>query len=895
MIFELVQDFAAMLEAMPEKHPRRRILKLLDEAIRRDVHFLNRHPTTLFQCMWNTCWWYDCPEAAEHYAEPEGGWPAKVPWFIDGEKLFQLMEVWQKQRNARAPSIWIRSLRPPTTPLDSPIFWELRDNTLHLLDSAPRTCISADGKFIVANIYNSVEPLSSLVVIDANMGRTLFACNLPEKLQCVAFSPTCPEFATACKGHLEVHIWDVGSGIVKKRILLDEPCDGLVYSPDGNSLAVASRTHLVDVFDKHTGRLSTHRTPPFDPEQQMTCVDLTWGLDGLIMASSTRGEVSWEKKDVVIWRPVSIEILGSISAFRHKTTPTMLAAQLAAAVLGGTLESKVFYPTAVGRLSPTGDEYCVPYQQDIRRWRANGRELKRLVLPDDALAGENSDLVDVTFSYDGSIIAAISAKRDVYIWNRTNSKFLRRVALGPGPALSTAAFAGKLDRLLIATTAGLSLLDLTKRSIKWTLPDELVSSAQTGDNPAVSNDGTLIAGVTSDFSFRLWDARSGHTIRAWNMGTGANRDPLICTRSDQTLRQAICKFSPDGHWVLAYEFETEQGWLAATKSREPAVRLPFTRRGLYISPQFEFSPGGKFLAFTDENDLVLWDIAAAKQVCRINCRRIRDFHFTPNETHLAVRSTGKKPMVYFDTSTLKPVSQATYVTVPQSDGARERISYRKSKHSNSSLYHARTSSRSETIFENVESNGAVAFYPQCFASLITGSDGTTWYGPDAYSRQLLMLQMETDSKDERSARTDDKRKVKRRHISPALLNRITLAVATILLVAQIYACEWLIHFDPSPHSVLFTTAIFSSHVLAMMLVTHLACYIVSKTLSDRPTKSLSIRAIEVILLECWLVPFISGFISAWHWFSGTIGFEALLPMTLAIMLPKPKLKLRNFT
>ena len=56
MIFDLVKDFAFVLNAMPESHPRRRILKLLDEAIRRDVHFIERHPTTLFQCTWNTCW-----------------------------------------------------------------------------------------------------------------------------------------------------------------------------------------------------------------------------------------------------------------------------------------------------------------------------------------------------------------------------------------------------------------------------------------------------------------------------------------------------------------------------------------------------------------------------------------------------------------------------------------------------------------------------------------------------------------------------------------------------------------------------------------------------------------------------------------------------------------------
>lgn len=68
MIFDLVQDFGAVLGAMPLEHPRRRILSLLDEAVRRDVHFIDRHPTTFFQSMWNSCWWYDCP-AAMHPAE----------------------------------------------------------------------------------------------------------------------------------------------------------------------------------------------------------------------------------------------------------------------------------------------------------------------------------------------------------------------------------------------------------------------------------------------------------------------------------------------------------------------------------------------------------------------------------------------------------------------------------------------------------------------------------------------------------------------------------------------------------------------------------------------------------------------------------------------------------
>lgn len=71
MIFGLVKDFADALEAMPPEHPRYRIVKLLDEGVRRDVHFIYRHPTTFFQSMWNTCWWYDSTDSISHYEPSE--------------------------------------------------------------------------------------------------------------------------------------------------------------------------------------------------------------------------------------------------------------------------------------------------------------------------------------------------------------------------------------------------------------------------------------------------------------------------------------------------------------------------------------------------------------------------------------------------------------------------------------------------------------------------------------------------------------------------------------------------------------------------------------------------------------------------------------------------------
>ena len=116
MIFNLIQDFADALAAMPRAHPRQRILKLLDEAIRRDVHFIDRHPTTFFQCMWNTCWWYDCPEAGRHYERPKDSSSLEnPPWDHCGPRVSTLLESWRRSKEKEmVPGFrWLRSLRPP--------------------------------------------------------------------------------------------------------------------------------------------------------------------------------------------------------------------------------------------------------------------------------------------------------------------------------------------------------------------------------------------------------------------------------------------------------------------------------------------------------------------------------------------------------------------------------------------------------------------------------------------------------------------------------------------------------------------------------------------------------------------------------------------------------------
>ncbi len=130
MIFELIKDFAAVLEAMPQTHPRFRMLKLLNEAARRNVQLVHRHPTTLFQSLWNLGWWYDNPEAESHYlrqidpTEATSSNPRHPA--AQRSSLLPTLNRWRRERSQLRPGLtWLRSIRPPALPLGSPLTLEL--------------------------------------------------------------------------------------------------------------------------------------------------------------------------------------------------------------------------------------------------------------------------------------------------------------------------------------------------------------------------------------------------------------------------------------------------------------------------------------------------------------------------------------------------------------------------------------------------------------------------------------------------------------------------------------------------------------------------------------------------------------------------------------------------
>ena len=247
MIFELAQDFRDAVNAMPTGHSRRDMLDLLEEAIRRDIHFIHRHPTTLFQCMWNTCWWYDCPEAANHYEKPEGGWIEPPPWQREGERLCGLLERWLAGKQAlELDSVWVRSILPPLEHLGNAQMVVMRG---HLAPVTSVAC-SPDGRRIVSG---SVD--CSVRLWDAATGlKKLELTGFSSKVSGVAFSPDGARIVAAFGLESRLRVWDAESGeVLIKEIYLGGLVTETKFSPDGSMIAAAG-SFRVWLCDSMTGK-----------------------------------------------------------------------------------------------------------------------------------------------------------------------------------------------------------------------------------------------------------------------------------------------------------------------------------------------------------------------------------------------------------------------------------------------------------------------------------------------------------------------------------------------------------------------------------------------------------------------------------------------------------------
>jgi WD40 repeat protein len=615
MIFSLIQDFAAALDAMPSQHPRQRILALLDEAIRRDVHFIDRHPTTLFQCLWNSCWWYDCPEAERHFDPPADDLGGNETYSHEsGPKLFQLLECWRVMKEKATPGVsWIRSLRPPPE---------------HLGTALRAVCVGHEGEIISVAFFPDSRRIVTAAFDNtarlwhADSGREIRCLSVLEGavrtgdrpcLSLIAWSADCRRMVCALDSDNSVWLLDGESGRVLQRLCGHEGrIHALAISSDGRWIASGSGVrktswNYVDgiiqgysdltlrVWDAETGQelhcLRGH-------ESSINCV--TFSPDGLRIASGS------EDMTVRMWGTREGVEIACLRGHKNRVSSVAFSAdglRLCSGSWDGSV--RVWHVESArevmclpgGRcaaLSPDGrgiacaasDEHSSD-ENSVQIWAVDtGKEIQRL-------HGHTGRVVSVSYSPNGEQIVSGSYDMTARVWAAEAASRPRRVHDHKG-------FTGVVFCPDGANVASVSR-DGTVAVWQTTSGSQLYSLRDTRANVVVfSPDGRWIVSGCTDA-----------TVRVWNVATG---DELHCLREQGGIIDML-RFSADGSRLAVFSF---------TERIDQKVRVWDTRTWAQVCSLSGHEDWVRCAAFSADGQLVALGSEYAKTVRIWNVETCRE-------------------------------------------------------------------------------------------------------------------------------------------------------------------------------------------------------------------------------------------------------------------------------
>ena len=715
MVFELAADFTAAVQALPEDCAQYRILRLLEEALRRDIHFIARHAQDysqgLFQCLWNSCWWYDCPEAAQHYfasrdcgrgAGGEGslnqGGRRPAPWQQRGPKLHALLECWRHQKEEADPGFsWFRCHRPPGVHLGTAQLAVLRGHE----SGVHGVAFSPDENRIVSGSFDH-----TVRVWDARSGVELADLRgHTAAVTSVAFSPSGDRVVSGSDDKT-IRVWDARSGA--EMVVLyghTNRVTSVAFSPDGDCIVSGSQDQTVRVWDASSGaELAIFR----GHENFVESVAFSPG--GNQIASGSRDQT------VRVW-----DVRSSV----------------AHAVLRGHKSGVSSVAFSLG-----GDRIVSGSQdQTVRVWDArNGTELV-------VLRGHRDRVCSVAFSPGGDYIVSGSRDKTVRVWG-VRSGTEMAVLRGHEWYVRSVAFSLRGNRIVSGSD------DKTLRV--WDARNDTELAVLRGHESwaksvTFSSSGDQVLSGSRDKTLRVWDARSGveltvlrghessvtsvafspggeriasgskdGTVRVWDAHSGA---VLVVLRGHEKGVRSVA-FSPGGDRIVSGSYDDSVRVWDARRGAELTVL-----RGHESSVwSVAFSPSGdRIVSGSYDQTVRVWDARSGVELAVLRGHEmcVQGVAFSPGGDRIVSGSSDQTVRVW-------DARSGHCLEVIQGCGDVQAIA------AGSQAFPLRALARGwETVVQQADSGKPVAWFPVGISHIVTNPSGRTWAGTD-YNYICLM-------------------------------------------------------------------------------------------------------------------------------------------------------------